>query len=81
MGKYARIQPPKRGSKITVAKNGQLQVPDDPIVPFLSGDGIDETIWRPVRAVLDLAVDRCYANAKRIEWLELFTRATRPRRR
>jgi isocitrate dehydrogenase len=73
MGKYARIQPPKRGSKITVAKNGQLQVPDDPIVPFLSGDGIDETIWRPVREVLDLAVDRCYANAKRLEWLELFT--------
>lgn len=71
MGKYLKIQPPKRGSKITVAKNGQLQVPDDPVVPFIQGDGIHEDVWRPVREVLDLAVERCYANAKRLEWLEV----------
>lgn len=72
MGKYLKIQPPKRGSKITVAKNGQLQVPDDPIVPFIQGDGIHEDVWQPVREVLDLAVERCYGNAKRLEWLEIF---------
>lgn len=72
MGKYLKIQPPKRGSKITVAKNGQLQVPDDPIVPFIQGDGIHEDIWRPVKEVLDLAVERCYGNAKRLEWLEIY---------
>ncbi len=72
MGKYLKITPPKRGSKITVAKNGQLQVPDDPIVPFIQGDGIHEDIWGPVREVLDLAVERCYGNAKRLEWLEVF---------
>ncbi len=72
MGKYLKITPPKRGSKITVAKNGQLQVPDDPIVPFIQGEGISEELWGPTQEVLDLAVERCYANAKRLEWLEIF---------
>lgn len=72
MGKYLKITPPKRGSKITVAKNGQLQVPDDPIVPFIQGEGISPEIWKPVQEVFDLAVERCYANAKRLEWLEVF---------
>lgn len=72
MGKYLKITPPKRGSKITVAKNGQLQVPDDPIVPFIRGVGISPAMWGPAQEVLDLAVDRCYANAKRLEWLEVF---------
>ncbi|MCK6546558.1 isocitrate/isopropylmalate family dehydrogenase [Myxococcota bacterium] len=72
MGKYLKISPPKRGSKITVAKNGQLQVPDDPIVPYIHGEGITPEIWRSVQAVFDVAVERCYANAKRIEWLEVY---------
>jgi isocitrate dehydrogenase len=72
MGKYLKLSPPKRGSKITVAKNGQLQVPDDPVVPFIQGEGIGASLWRPVQEALDIAVDRCYANAKRLEWLEVF---------
>ncbi len=72
MGKYLKISPPKRGSKITVAKNGQLQVPDDPIVPFITGEGLAESVWQPVQEVLELAVERCYANAKRLEWLEVY---------
>lgn len=72
MGKYLKINPPKRGSKITVAKNGQLQVPDDPIVPFIQGEGLGAQMWKPVQDVLDLAVERCYANAKRLEWLEVY---------
>lgn len=72
MGKYLKISPPKRGSKITVAKNGQLQVPDDPIVPYIQGEGITPEVWKAAQAVFDLAVERCYANAKRIEWLEVY---------
>lgn len=72
MGKYLKISPPKRGSKITVAKNGQLQVPDDPIVPYIQGEGITADIWKSTQAVFDIAVERCYANAKRIEWLEVY---------
>ena len=72
MGQYLKINPPKRGSKITVAKNGQLQVPDDPIVPFIQGEGLGAQMWKPVQDVFDLAVERCYANAKRLEWLEVY---------
>jgi isocitrate dehydrogenase len=72
MGKYLKISPPKRGSKITVAKNGQLQVPDDPIVPYIQGEGITPEVWKSAQAVFEIAVERCYANAKRIEWLEVY---------
>ena len=72
MGKYHKLSPPKRGSKITVAKNGQLQVPDDPIVPFVQGEGIAPETWSSCQAVFEAAVDRCYGNAKRLEWLEVF---------
>lgn len=71
MAKYLKITPPKRGSKITVAKNGQLQVPDDPIVPYIQGDGIAREVWRSSQRVFDFAVERCYGNAKRLEWLEV----------
>src|SRR5262245_39426261 len=64
IGKYLKISPPKRGSKITVAKNGSLQVPDDPIVPYIQGEGITPEVWKSAQAVFDIAVERCYANAK-----------------
>lgn len=72
MAKYLRITPPKRGSKITVAKSGLLQVPDDPVIPFIQHQGLPEEVFRPVRDVLNLAVQRCYASAKRLEWFELY---------
>jgi isocitrate dehydrogenase len=72
MGKYLKVTPPKRGSKITVAKNGQLQVPDDPIVPFIQGDGIDQKTWQACQNVFENAVDQCYGNAKRLEWMEVY---------
>jgi isocitrate dehydrogenase len=71
MGKYLKLSPPKRGTKITVAKNGQLQVPDDPVVPCVIGDGVATALWRPVQEVLGVAVERCYANAKRLEWFDV----------
>jgi isocitrate dehydrogenase len=71
MAKYLKLNPPKRGSKITVAKNGQLQVPDDPIVPFIQSDGISVETWKHVARVLEHSVEQCYGNAKRLEWLEV----------
>jgi len=71
MAKYQKLNPPKRGSKITVAKNGQLQVPDDPIIPFIQGDGIGQETWRAVERVFERSVEQCYGNAKRLEWLEV----------
>ncbi len=54
------------GERITVNADGQLQVPDEPIVPYIRGDGIGVDIWPAAQAVLDAAVAR---QGRRIEWL------------
>ncbi len=50
---------------------GRLLVPDQPIIPFIEGDGIGPDIWRATRAVLDGAVDRAFGGSRRIEWKEV----------
>jgi isocitrate dehydrogenase len=64
--------PPKSptGTPI-VRRNGQLVVPDDPIIPFIEGDGTGPDIWRASVRVLDAAVENAYAGKKKIAWLEV----------
>jgi isocitrate dehydrogenase len=62
---------PKSGEAI-VMKNGQLQVPDQPIVPFIEGDGTGPDIWRASSAMLDAAVQKAYGGKKRIAWYEVY---------
>jgi isocitrate dehydrogenase len=64
--------PPKSptGTPI-VRRNGQLVVPDDPIIPFIEGDGTGPDIWRASVRVLDAAVEKAYAGKKKIAWLEV----------
>lgn len=57
--------------KITINKDGSLNVPDNPIIPFVEGDGIGPDIWRAAKLVLDAAVDKSYNGKKKISWLEL----------
>lgn len=52
-------------------KNGQLNVPDHPIVPFVEGDGIGPDIWRASVRVFDAAVERAYQGQRKIQWLEV----------
>jgi isocitrate dehydrogenase len=59
------------GTKITKNTDGALQVPDNPIIPFIEGDGTGPDIWRATRRVLDSAVDAAYAESRRIHWREL----------
>ena len=59
------------GSKITV-KNGKLKVPNDPIVPFIEGDGTGRDIWRASVRVIDAAVEKAYKGKKQIVWQEVF---------
>jgi isocitrate dehydrogenase len=66
-----RITPPAGGEKITVA-NGNLQVPDQPIIPFIEGDGTGPDIWRSTVRVLDAAVAAAYGDQKKIHWLEIY---------
>ncbi|MBM3325240.1 MAG: isocitrate dehydrogenase (NADP(+)) [Calditrichaeota bacterium] len=63
--------PPKEGHKVTV-QNGKLVVPDDPIIPYIEGDGIGADIWRASQRVWDAAIEKAYKGKKRIVWFEIF---------
>jgi len=57
--------------KITISDKGLLQVPDEPIIPFIEGDGIGRDIWPATRLVIDKAVEVAYNGRRKIQWLEL----------
>src|SRR5262245_59140001 len=63
--------PPQTGSAIT-RQNGRLVVPDQPIIPFIEGDGTGPDIWRASVRVLDAAVERAYAGRRKIAWMEVY---------
>ena len=53
-------------------QNGRLVVPDDPIIPFIEGDGTGPDIWRASVRVFDAAVEKAYGGRRRIEWMEVY---------
>ncbi|RLB00362.1 MAG: NADP-dependent isocitrate dehydrogenase [Deltaproteobacteria bacterium] len=59
------------GSRIEF-KNGRLIVPDDPVIPFIEGDGVGPDIWRAARMVIDTSVERAYGGSRVIKWHEVF---------
>ena len=59
------------GSKISI-QNGKLDVPNDPVIPFIEGDGIGPDIWKAAVRVLDAAVEKAYDGEKKIQWLEVY---------
>src|SRR5690348_17686172 len=63
--------PPAGGEKITIA-NGKLNVPDQPIIPFIEGDGTGPDIWRASVRVLDAAVKKAYGGRKTIARMEVY---------
>ena len=71
MPTYQKITPPDAGSKITF-DGGQPQVPDQPIIPFIRGDGIGVDIWPATQRVVDRAVSHAYGDKKRITWLKIY---------
>ncbi|OPA80895.1 NADP-dependent isocitrate dehydrogenase [Paenibacillus selenitireducens] len=62
---------PTEGDKITI-DNGKLQVPNQPIIPFIEGDGTGRDIWKASKRVLDAAVAKAYNGEKQIAWYEVF---------
>ena len=58
-------------NKITMGANGKLQVPDQPIIPFIEGDGIGPDVWSASRKVIDVAIEKAYKGARKIEWKEM----------
>lgn len=67
----ARYEAPQTGDKITL-ENGELRVPDHPIIPFIEGDGTGPDIWAAARRVLDAAVEKSYGSKRKIEWFEIY---------
>jgi isocitrate dehydrogenase len=65
------VQVPQGGEKITIAA-GKLKVPDQPIIPFIEGDGTGRDIWRASVRVFDAAVRQAYGGSRRIHWMEVF---------
>ena len=63
------------GDKITIA-SGKLTVPDQPIIPFIRGDGTGPDIWASSVRVLDAAVEKAYGGKKKIAWMEVFAGET-----
>jgi isocitrate dehydrogenase len=68
---YKKIKVPKRGEKISY-KDGRLLVPDNPVIPFIEGDGIGVDITPPMINVVNKAVKIAYGGKKKIEWMEVY---------
>ncbi|HLD94063.1 MAG TPA: NADP-dependent isocitrate dehydrogenase [Anaerolineales bacterium] len=68
---YANVKVPEGGAKIGI-QNGKLQVPDNPIIPFIEGDGTGRDIWRASQRVLTAAVEKAYAGKRKLVWMEVY---------
>ncbi|MET1172956.1 NADP-dependent isocitrate dehydrogenase [Paenibacillus amylolyticus] len=69
--KLEKFAHPTEGEKIHI-DNGTLQVPSNPIIPFIEGDGTGRDIWKASKRVLDAAVEKAYDGNKKIAWYEVF---------
>lgn len=69
---YTKLITPEKGQKITVNSDGSLNVPDNPIIPFIEGDGTGPDIWASSVRVMNAAVEKAYGGSKKIEWFEIF---------
>ena len=68
---YNGLELPKDGQPIAY-KDGQFEVPDHPIVPFIEGDGTGRDIWKASQRVFDAAVEKAYGGRRAIRWYEIF---------
>src|SRR6202161_2610169 len=70
-GSYNALPVPADGARITYS-NGRYQVPDNPIIPFIEGDGTGRDIWKASVRVFDAAVQKAYQGKRRVAWYEVF---------
>jgi isocitrate dehydrogenase len=71
MPNFTTLKPPTTGTAI-VRTGGRLVVPDDPILPYIEGDGTGPDIWRASVRVMDAAVEKAYRGTKKIAWLQVY---------
>jgi isocitrate dehydrogenase len=68
---FQKIKIPAEGTKIKIV-NGKPQIPDQPIIPYIEGDGIGRDITRAMKTVVDDAVSKAYKGKRKISWMEIF---------
>ena len=68
---YNGVPVPSDGASIRY-ENGKYQVPDNPIIPYIEGDGTGRDIWKASRRVFDAAVEKAYGGKRRVAWYEIF---------
>ncbi len=68
---YKNLQVPAGGAKIGI-QSGKLEVPDNPVIPYVEGDGTGRDIWKATQRVLDAAVEKAYHGKRKIYWMEVF---------
>ncbi|MBM4169321.1 MAG: NADP-dependent isocitrate dehydrogenase, partial [Ignavibacteria bacterium] len=71
MPTYDKLTIPSAGNPISM-KDGKLSVPNNPVIPFIEGDGTGPDIWRASRRVFDAAVAKAYGGSRRVVWFEIY---------
>lgn len=69
---YQKISVPSNGQKITLKSDGNLEVPDHPIIPYIEGDGIGVDITPVMKKVVDAAITKAYGGKRQISWMEIY---------
>jgi isocitrate dehydrogenase len=72
VGSYKNVTVPSQGQPISISSDGVLSVPDQPIIPFIEGDGTGPDIWAAAVRVFDAAVDKAYSGKRKIAWMEVY---------
>src|SRR5664280_3642845 len=68
---YNGLELPKNGKPIAYS-NGKFEVPDNPVIPYIEGDGTGRDIWKASQRVFDAAVEKVFGGKRRIVWYEVF---------
>ena len=71
MAEFKHLTPPD-GEAITLNADGSLNVPNNPIIPFIEGDGIGPDIWAAAVRVLDAAIEKAYQGERKVSWMEIY---------
>ncbi len=71
MAQFEKLKAPNKGTAIRFV-DGNPKVPNNPIIPFIRGDGTGVDIWPATQAVLDAAIEKAYGNKKQIEWFKIY---------
>src|SRR5690242_18125963 len=75
MPTYKDVVVPSSGKAVSIS-GGRLSVPDQPIIPFIEGDGTGPDIWRASVRIFDAAVEKAYKGKKKISWFEVYAGQT-----